>query len=211
MYDEGTFSHPFFLGGYFILTGAVFSAVLIGSGMWLAWMAGYRRRNLCGDHSDYLVTRLPRPAQHWTIADFFLMFGTIIVVGSLASPLLNKPIAPTVGQATEVAPAEQASNPEAIEPVESAQQPGVLPNQAGVPPVKMDLAKRVGIQMLANATSFLILLAFCISLETRRWRTFPSFRGYRTCGEAWWRRSGSWHRCCWSTSPCLSSSNTNTA
>ncbi|WP_149497212.1 CPBP family intramembrane glutamic endopeptidase [Roseiconus lacunae] len=158
MDDAGMFNEQFFLGGFFIITGVVFCSVLIGTGLWLAWFAGYRHRNLCGDESDFLVTRLPRPPQRWSVTDFFVMFGMIIVIGSLMAPRAQPAAVSTTpreAETTRPADVAETGSGESVDGEMAAQED----DSAGTPP-KRDLTRRVATQMVANAGAFSLMLVF---------------------------------------------------
>ena len=69
--------------GFILITSAVLATVAAGCVFWIRWFKGWGKRNLCGDRSPELITRLPQPRPRWTVFDFFIMFGLMIFVGSL--------------------------------------------------------------------------------------------------------------------------------
>ena len=89
----------FFRIAFFTLSAAVLTMVVAGVVLWGRWLvAKFHRgttvgiRNLCGDLNPELITELPKPFPRWSMFDFFLMFGLMILAGSLLQPVDTAPI-----------------------------------------------------------------------------------------------------------------------
>jgi membrane protease YdiL (CAAX protease family) len=139
--------------GYFLIASSVLATIAAGSLLWIFWLTGKRKWNLCGDRSSELVTRLPQPFPRWSFPDFLLMFGLMLVVGTLmsqwsASDVIvdgvavqsdeNTPLPPSDAMPTQ-SEAEIAANPE---PKATA----------------TSLVKLVRIHLIVNVSLFVILL-----------------------------------------------------
>ncbi|MCC9601857.1 CPBP family glutamic-type intramembrane protease [Stieleria sp. JC731] len=168
MESVGVFDEQFFRVGYFAITGVVIGSVIAGSLLWIAWLARFRPRNLCGDKSPFLVTRLPQSVQRWSVADFFVMLGMIIVIQSIMNPAA-KPVDPSAETTSQIVASETESDGSTVTvPAEanseSPQETGNqdIGSQDGDAPATqpVDLTRRVASQMVANAGSFAMMLFF---------------------------------------------------
>ncbi|MCS7467969.1 CPBP family intramembrane metalloprotease [Stieleria sp. ICT_E10.1] len=140
--------------GFIAISLTVLALLVAGGVLWIQWWRGRGQRNLCGDVSPDLITRLPQPRPRWTVFDFLLMFGMMILVGaslqqSLPTPQQETDETPTaaevVEQAVDATP-EEASAEEA-----STKDPS---DRAA------KLRSQVRIHFIANLVAFVLTLLF---------------------------------------------------
>ncbi len=75
----------FYRAALFVISMCVLAVIIAGCTFWIRWFAGKARFNVCGDPTDGLITRLPQRVPRWSIFDFVLMFGMMILVASFLS------------------------------------------------------------------------------------------------------------------------------
>ncbi|MDV6032319.1 MAG: CPBP family intramembrane metalloprotease [Phycisphaera sp. RhM] len=131
--------------GFIAISLTVLALLVAGGVLWIQWLRGRGKRNLCGDVSPDLITRLPQPRPRWTVFDFLLMFGLMILVGaslqqSLPTPQQETdqtpPAAEVVEQAVDAPPADDSSDRAA------------------------KLRSQVRIHFIANLVAFVLTLTF---------------------------------------------------
>lgn len=144
-------SELLFKVGFIGISSTVLVAVAAGCLLWIQYFRGRTRKNLCGDVSPDLITRMPQPLPRWTVFDFILMFGIMIMVGSLMQP---PPKADAVPE-TDVAMVE----PDMVEP-DSAPAVDVV-QVATDPEADADkLVKQIKTHFAANVGAFLLTLVY---------------------------------------------------
>ncbi|MEM0926566.1 MAG: CPBP family intramembrane glutamic endopeptidase [Planctomycetota bacterium] len=79
-------SELFFRVAFSCVSAVIFGTLLIGACLWIARLAGWTRRNLCGDSSIDLITSQPQPKPTWTAVEFLVFFGVLILFASLLQP-----------------------------------------------------------------------------------------------------------------------------
>lgn len=128
-----------------LIAALVISTIAAGAFLWMFWFAGRRKWNLCGDRSPELITRLEQPYPRWTVAEFLLMFGVMLVVGSLLMGLSSANVNPDTdtiqpgGAAASVADVKPSENPQLA---------------------TASLLKQLKIHLAANLTALLVTLVF---------------------------------------------------
>lgn len=100
---------------YILLLSAVIATLMAGCVFWIRWLAGFSRQNMCGDESDQVITANPQEKPKWTVVEFLLMFGLLLVTaGGLQSSGFTIQETPKNGGSERqvAAKADQASIPE---------------------------------------------------------------------------------------------------
>ncbi len=88
----------------FVVIAASVLAVLVGGGvLWIRWFRGHRQFNLVGESGGQLITEQPQPVPRWSVFDFLLLFGLMIVTASL----LHQWLAGQEGELATISRSEQ--------------------------------------------------------------------------------------------------------
>ncbi|PAY17772.1 hypothetical protein CKO51_20280 [Rhodopirellula sp. SM50] len=156
--------------GFIAISLTVLALLLAGSVLWIQWWRGRGKRNLCGDVSPELITRLPQPRPRWTVFDFLLMFGIMILVGASLQQSL-----PTPQQETDQTPPSAAVVEQAVDaPPDDTSPDDTSPDDTSpddapaedAPPAEdssdraAKLRSQVRIHFIANLTAFVLTLIF---------------------------------------------------
>ncbi|MEM6470965.1 MAG: CPBP family intramembrane glutamic endopeptidase [Planctomycetota bacterium] len=75
-----------FLIGFVAITTLVMCMLATGAVLWIGRLLGLVRINLCGDVSKDWLTRHPQPKPRWTVLEFLLFFGILLVTTSVLQP-----------------------------------------------------------------------------------------------------------------------------
>ncbi len=135
--------------GFIAISLTVLALLVAGSVFWIQWFRGRGKRNLCGDVSPELITRLPQPRPRWTVFDFLLMFGMMILVGALLQQSQQ-----TEQQATDETPPAAEVIDQAVD-APPDQEPGENASDRAA-----KLRNQVRIHFIANLVAFVFTLVF---------------------------------------------------
>ncbi|QDV82550.1 CPBP family intramembrane glutamic endopeptidase [Planctomycetes bacterium TBK1r] len=140
--------------GFLAISLTVLTLLIAGSVLWIQWWRGRGKRNLCGDVSPDLITRLPQPRPRWTVFDFLLMFGIMILVGASLQQSLSTPQQETDQTPPAAAVVEQADD---APPDDAAADdaPAEAPSDRAA-----KLRSQVRIHFIANLAAFVLTLIF---------------------------------------------------
>ncbi|WP_182867794.1 CPBP family intramembrane glutamic endopeptidase [Rhodopirellula sp. JC639] len=170
-----------FQAGFFAISLTVLAVVAAGSLLWIGWFAGWRKRNLCGDASEHLITPLPQHFPRWSVFDFLLMFGTMILVGSLLHQTLatDVPVDDAVGNAAVVDQAPPQDEAPVIEEKPAAEEQTAAEEK---PVTAEKLVTQVQVHFTANLAALgltLIFLRLTQSLTLAELSLIPNWNDVR--------------------------------
>lgn len=134
--------------GFTAIASAVLALVITGSLLWIRWFRGRSKRNLCGDESTDLITRLPQPMPRWSVFGFLMMFGMMILVGALLQQSdFTAPVPPASTAPADTPPGDDASGET------------IVTDENGVERAEK-LVTQVQVHFIANLVAFLSTLIF---------------------------------------------------
>ena len=161
--------------GWIVIATTVLAMIATGCLLWIQWFRGRSKRNLCGDLASELITPLPQPIPRWTVFDFLLMFGTMILAGSLMQQLSSQTdsqLTPAAAQATQTVqqtqpdlrsdPATTIDGEPSVDTESSIDAESASDTQSttDTAPTAQSLQKKIRIHFTANLLAFAFTLLY---------------------------------------------------
>ncbi|MCA9138841.1 MAG: CPBP family intramembrane metalloprotease [Planctomycetales bacterium] len=158
-------SQVLFQYGFILISSTVLAVVATGCLLWIQYFRGRHTRNLCGDLSRDLITRLPQPLPRWTVFEFLLMFGIMIIVATLMqSPRDVDAVSDESATVAETEPETKIDVAQDVRGSETLDQPAsadVADQVASDPEADAKkLGSQIKVHFAANVTAFLLTLIF---------------------------------------------------